>query len=315
MYITVQAIMIGLLSGSIINATQDVAQESSTKDHVVIVLDGSGSMDERMPGSNIKKMRAAKDALHQVLQQIPLNTRIGLLVFSGGTGDNPWIYPLGPRDDQKVKQAIEKPRAQGGTPLGRYIKIAADRLLKAKEADFGYGTYRLLIVTDGEAQDRNLVERYTPDVMARGITVDVIGVAMKSNHTLATKVHSYRRADDPSSLKRAIEEVFAEVGDKDLDDTGEDAFAVIAPLPDELALAMLQAVATTSTTPISGKTIMAQQSRSQQTAHSTHRSQKRPTALPVQGQSDGKSWLFFFLVAFVVIAAIIAIKSLRRARG
>ena len=37
----------------------------------------------------------------------------------------------------------------------------------------------------------------------------IIGVNMKSDHTLATKVHSYRRADDPSSLTKAFSDVFS----------------------------------------------------------------------------------------------------------
>ena len=84
------------------------------------------------------------------------------------------------------------------------MKRGADALLKAREKQFGYGTYRLLIVTDGEAGDPRLVESFTPDIISRGITIDVIGVEMPSRHTLATRVHSYRNANDPESLRQAI---------------------------------------------------------------------------------------------------------------
>ena len=76
------------------------------------------------------------------------------------------------------------------------MKKGADTLLKARKSQYGYGSYRLLVVTDGEASDPGLVERFTPDIISRGIITDVIGVDMNKAHTLATKVHSYRSAND-----------------------------------------------------------------------------------------------------------------------
>jgi len=134
--------------------------------------------------------------------------------------------------------------------LGAYIKKGADRLLQQREEQFGYGSYRLLVVTDGEASDPTVMERHVPEVLARGIIVDVIGVNMKTDHTLATKVHTYRRADDPAALKTAIAEVFAEVSDSGSNATDEEAFELIAALPDETSGAMLQALATSGNHPI-----------------------------------------------------------------
>ena len=171
--------------------------------NVVIVLDASGSMKEKMRGTSMKKMDAAKVALQEVLKQVPMDTHLGLLVFSSSNLADDWVYPLGPRDDVMLRKAISLPQAGGRTPLGAYIKKGADRLLDERGRQHGYGSYRLLIVTDGEAQDRNLVDRYVPEVIGRGITIDVIGVDMKTTHTLATRVHSYRSADDPASLKKA----------------------------------------------------------------------------------------------------------------
>ena len=82
------------------------------------------------------------------------------------------------------------------------MKQGADALLDARKKQFGYGTYRLLVVTDGETDDAGLVDGYTPDIISRGITIDAIGVEMQSQHTLATMVHSYRSADDPGHSGR-----------------------------------------------------------------------------------------------------------------
>ncbi|MBI5387945.1 MAG: VWA domain-containing protein [Verrucomicrobia bacterium] len=229
-------------------ATPVQAQQYS--DNVVIVLDASGSMREVMPGTRTSKMDAAKTALKEVLKQVPPSTQLGLLVFSAANLRNDWVYPLGPRNDEVLLAAIDQLQPNSGTPLGSYIKKGADRLLEERTKQFGYGTYRLLVVTDGEAQDQNLVNSYTPDVMSRGITMDVIGVAMRGDHTLATKVHSYRRANDPEALRRAIREVFAEVAGSAADTAQAEAFELLAPIPTGVANAMIQALSTSGNHPI-----------------------------------------------------------------
>jgi hypothetical protein len=80
--------------------------------------------------------------------------------------------------------------------------------------------------------------------------VDVIGVAMNQRHTLATKVHSYRSANDPASLKRAMAEVFGEIGGLGNDVTGAEAFAELNPIPNEIAQAMIQALSSSGNQPI-----------------------------------------------------------------
>jgi len=213
-------------------------------DNVVVVVDASGSMGAPMGGST--RMSVAKNALKQVLDQIPDTTHVGILVFPRGN----WVYPLGPRKESMLAGAIDSIQSGGGTPLGEYMKRGADVLLNARRKQFGYGTYRLLVVTDGEAGDARQVEAYTPDIISRGITIDVIGVEMASRHTLATKVHSYRNANDPESLKQAISEVFAEVASGDAGQTGEDAFELIADLPEATASAMLKSLSTSGNQPI-----------------------------------------------------------------
>ena len=213
-------------------------------DNVVVVVDASGSMGAPMGGST--RMSVAKDALKQVLEQIPDTTHVGILVFPRGN----WVYPLGPRKESMLAGAIDSIQSGGGTPLGEYMKRGADVLLNARRKQFGYGTYRLLVVTDGEAGDARQVEAYTPDIISRGITIDCIGVEMASRHTLATKVHSYRNANDPESLKQAILEVFAEVASGDAGQTGEDAFELIADLPEATASAMLKSLSTSGNQPI-----------------------------------------------------------------
>jgi len=265
--------------------------------NVVIVLDASGSMGDAMHQSSMLKIDAAKAALREVLREVPMDTNIGLLVFSAGNISDDWVYPLGPRDDMALIEAIDRPVPYGGTPLGDYIKKGADRLLEKRDEQFGYGTYRLLIVTDGEAGDPDLVELYVPEVTARGITIDVIGVDMRTTHTLATKVHSYRRADDPATLKKALAAVFAEVGGTDSDAASEDAFAQIAPIPDEMASVMLKALSASGNQPIGERAVDDEDSGD--------------SAIPTQVEDEGGcadvffAFIFVFFVVFGVIIFII----------
>jgi hypothetical protein len=243
-------LLAGLLALSPSVHAADPAAAPEPANNVVIVLDSSGSMSEKMPNSRTVKMDAAKTALKTMVRNLPSNVQIGLLVFSADNVPSDWLYPLGPRDDNKLMAAIDLPRPHNGTPLGEYLKKGTDCLLQKRAEQFGYGTYRLLVVTDGEAGDQNLVESYTPEIIARGIRVDVIGVAMKSRHTLATRVHSYRAANDEQGLQKALGEVFGEVAGSSNDSTSTEAFEAIASIPQEAAAAAIQALTVIDNTPV-----------------------------------------------------------------
>lgn len=219
-------------------------------DSVVVVLDGSGSMDGRM-GQGQSKMQAAKSALKRVLAQLPESTHVGILAF-GSVGPGRWLYPLSAVEDKaSLEASINRIDAAGGTPLGDCIKQGADALLDDRKEQFGYGTYTLLVVTDGEANDPWFVDEYAPEIVARGIRLDVIGVAMQQDHTLARSAHSYRRANDPKSLERAVSEVFAEVTAQSTDAApGEGAFELAAAFEPEMALDVINALASSGNHPI-----------------------------------------------------------------
>lgn len=216
--------------------------------HLVIVLDDSGSMAEQMRSvRGTHKIDAAKTALRTVLEQLPDDSQVGVVVLNGAPDG--WLLPLGPLDKTQLNSIIQQITASGGTPLGRSMKVAADALLAAR-AEQHYGTYKLLIVTDGEAGDKDLVEQYLPDIVSRGLLVDVIGVDMKQDHSLATQVNTYRRADDPSSLQQAISEVVLGESTSAASDVGESDFEVLAGLPDDVAVGALRALTAPANQPI-----------------------------------------------------------------
>lgn len=217
--------------------------------HVVVVLDDSGSMDERLQRDRrFTRMDAAKRALQAAITSLPADTELGIALLNERSGDSPWIVPLGPINVPQAQQAIQQVHADGGTPLGEFLKLAADELLKARQAHH-YGEYRLLLVTDGEANDPELVEIYLPQALARGLSMHVIGVDMDQAHSLATKVHSYRGADDEEELQTAVQEVFAETGGNG-SDASEEAFELLGPLDSDVAVAAIAALAESGNEPL-----------------------------------------------------------------
>jgi hypothetical protein len=212
---------------------------SHAGDNVVIVLDDSGSMNERMRGG-VKRMAAAKSALTILLNQFSPDTKLGLVLLNGERTKNHWAIQLELLSSTQAIRRVESVVADGGTPLGDRIREGADALLKLREKQV-YGNYRLLVVTDGEASDPKLLELYLPDVLSRGLIVDAIGVDMKQDHTLATRVHSYRRADDAAALSKALQEVFAEKADIGATG-GDDDFELLQSLDDATAKEALVAL-------------------------------------------------------------------------
>jgi hypothetical protein len=106
-------------------------------------------------------------------------------------------------------------------------------------------------VTDGIASDPRLVDRYLPDILSRGVVVDVIGVDMKEDHPLATRVRSYRRANDPESLVKAVTSALSEVSAQGPQDTtSQEEFELVAAFPPEMASAALAALTASGNHPV-----------------------------------------------------------------
>ena len=273
--------------------------------NVVVVLDDSGSMTSRMRSNRaIRKIDAAKQALRVILEQVSDDAQVGVLALNASGADDHWIIPLENVDRSRLVHAIAQIRADGGTPLGEFMKIGADALL-AKRDQQRYGEYRLLVVTDGEANDRGLLEQYLPDILARGLVVDVIGVDMKSDHSLATRVHSYRRADDPNSLQQAIAAALAE-SDPTTDEAGESDFELLATFPEELAPVVLAALVETSNAPIVETTGRPEMS----SGHPVPDSRPVGRSAPVPPRGGGVGLAFGMVCVFLGALAMLTLVSL-----
>ena len=283
-----KTLTIALIVATLCSATQ---AQTPAIDNVVIVLDGSGSMNGRMTGadgSKIQKLEAAKLAIREVLKIVPQETQVGLLQFAAQGASSKWIYPLGPRNDTKLEAALKPLRPGGGTPLAEFTEKGANRLLKQMKEQYGYGTYRLLIVTDGEASDRNRLQPVVEETKRMRIYVDVIGVDMQKAHSMAPYVDSYRSANDPDSLTRAIKQVFSEVSTKG--DQAAAEFDELAGFPPDVAVAWLNAL----------------QGQTKKTTED---------AQVLEVTTEDNEGTFFFVTALLILLAIICIVTIFKRMG
>lgn len=217
------------------------ASETTTHDCIAIVIDGSGSMRDAISSdSDIRKITAAKSALVSVIDQIPPSTHVGVLLFVGdGDSQLKWLSPIGPMNKDQLKAAINNINPNGGTPLGLSIKIAADELLKARAAQNNYGTYQLLVVTDGEATDGDLMDTYAKEIKKpeRRIQFDVIGIGMPGKHMLSRIADRYWGANDAIALNKALQTA-VQVETTNADAAQAD-YDLLKGLPDDVAKAWL----------------------------------------------------------------------------
>lgn len=214
-----------------------VATPALANRNIVLIFDESGSMADplNINGQGGQKMVAAQRGVITVIGKLPDDANFGILTLTHG-----WIVPMGPINKPVAIAAVNHLKPDGGTPLGGALKVAADALLPLK-AKNPYGHYSLLVVTDGEATDAHFVSSYTPDILSRGIVLDVIGVRMNTEHQLAKVARTYKNVSDEVALNQALNEALAET--KSDANANDSDFQVIAPLPNDLAHVALTTLA------------------------------------------------------------------------
>jgi len=84
-----------------------------------------------------------------------------------------------------------------------------NRLVQQRDAQLGYGEFRLIVVTDGEATGRPLPQAVAYAREQR-IPIYTIGLCLDAAHELRKYSVSYRAADSIAALKRGLEETLAE---------------------------------------------------------------------------------------------------------
>jgi uncharacterized protein with von Willebrand factor type A (vWA) domain len=153
------------------------------------------------------RLEGAKWAVEQFIPLVPSDVNLGLWIFDAN--GNSERLPLGPESRAQFLTAVQKTRAGGRTPLTESIEQGVNRLVQQRDRQLGYGEFRLVVVTDGEATGRSL-----PQAVAyareRRIPIYTIGLCIGAQHELRKYSVSYRAADSIEALRRGLEETLAE---------------------------------------------------------------------------------------------------------
>lgn len=189
----------------------------SLKRNFYFVFDGSGSMAYRPDGSCVgdqrfaTKIEGAKWAVREFIAKVPNDVNLGLYVFDG-KGERE-VVPLGSGNHNKFLQEVSNIRAAGGTPLAQGMRVATQRLIEQYKKQLGYGEYRLVVVTDGQADN---IPDASLNAIRYSIPIYAIGLCIGDNHPLRQYAFSYRAADSVEDLRRGLEETLAELSSFDI---------------------------------------------------------------------------------------------------
>jgi Ca-activated chloride channel homolog len=187
---------------------------ASVKRNFYFVFDGSGSM--KYPPAHASasadqkfgsKIQGAKWAVHEFMSKLPADVNIGLFVFDRQGPRQ--VLPLGAGNREDFLAKIDAVDPNNATPLGRAIAAGAGELEKQYKKQLGYGEFRLIVITDGEATD-NLMSGVNQAARYK-IPIYTIGFDMGATHALRKHSVSYRSADSAAEVEKALEAAGAEL--------------------------------------------------------------------------------------------------------
>lgn len=193
--------------------------EASLARNFYFIVDGSGSMKSKPGGACRGNQRAASKlagaqwAVREFLSKVPDDVNIGLYIFD--REDRREVVSLGTGNRQHFMDSVDNLQAGGGTPLAPAIQLATDKLVEQYKRQLGYGEYRLVVVTDGRADQIPEAARYAANF---GMPIYAIGLCIDEDHPLRRYAVSYRAADSFEDLAQGLEETLAELPDFDATD-------------------------------------------------------------------------------------------------
>ena len=166
-----------------------------------IVLDDSGSMGADMD--------AAKRAVVDALGAMAPEDRVAVIALNDGT-----VLPFTRVADARepLVNALAGVQSNGSTPLTRAVRQAESLLEAEAGAARGFGTFRLIVTTDGAANEpeslENAIEGIARDTP---IQITTIGIAIEGGHVLRrSDLGSFVDVADVDALRGALEAAVAE---------------------------------------------------------------------------------------------------------
>ncbi len=207
--------------------------------NVIIVLDDSGSMRAGISGAQ-NRMEAAKRAAIAGVEALPPGSFVGVYALN-----KKWVYDLQRYEVGMFKQAVSSVQHGGGTPLGDAMGTANKSLQDRYNATNGYGTYTILVITDGEASDPAVMQSEARRILNKSyMRLNAIGVGMIGSHMLKTDVCQgcYADVKDAHTLASTVVSMLAEDSADHPLELSEEAELARKNIDPELLFAMAKAV-------------------------------------------------------------------------
>jgi len=157
-----------------IESSEVVAMPNPNQQFTVIVLDDSGSM--RLD------LSSAKQAVISAVGAMAPEDRVAIVALNSGT-----VLPfMAVRDAQDTLNGALRPiLADGSTPLTPAINLASKLLAPEAARARQFGTYRVLITTDGAADDPEALQQLIERLAATTpIQMTTIGINIGGEHVL-----------------------------------------------------------------------------------------------------------------------------------
>lgn len=181
--------------------TDVLAQPNPNQRTTVIVLDDSGSM--------AGDMRAAKQAVVEALKPMAETDRVAVVALNAGVVLP--FYAVGDAWD-KLPQVLRRVESNGTTPLTPALRTAQALLEEEASRLRGFGTFRMIVTTDGAADDGAALSRLIKEIAATTpIQISTIGIDVSSQHVLRrADLGSFVDVANVSALASALQAAVAE---------------------------------------------------------------------------------------------------------
>lgn len=196
--------------------TYDANTQENGIENVLIILDASYSMGERLPGGE-SKMAAAKRVILDVLKNMPANKRVGLRIYGQSANAitacraTQLLVPLGMNNRHVLSSRLLSVRPTGATPISHAIRTSL-----AEDFYTTPGKKTILLISDGmETCDADPCDTAV-EMIRRGIDVKInvvgfglrdYGAAVKQMKCVAMSTFGkYYNADTAAELAKGIRE-------------------------------------------------------------------------------------------------------------
>lgn len=143
--------------------------------HYVVLVDSSGSMRGR-------KIRLAREGARMLIERIPDGNYVTLIAFGLGRGEVEVLAEAVelPAGRERLVRAVEKLRAEDGTPLYHAL-LTAEKIARSVDRP-GY----LVLLSDGIPTDVTDLEAYRRLNLPEGFKAVLVGIGTDYNHELFT---------------------------------------------------------------------------------------------------------------------------------